>query len=135
MAQRSIDEVEATLQDDPTQLASFVLTMLRRSDFELVRGIDIARLRELVPRGVARAQSHGFTAVKDLVIFVGLMFEFGPGFDQQSEIQHLLRDNGNPPKRTMLDIVNQVSGPAWNEAERCRDEGEWFRQHSIAAAH
>ena len=108
MAQRSIDEVEAALQDDPTQLASFVLTMLRRGDFELVRGIEVTRLREMVPRGIARAQGHGFTAIKDLTTFVGLMFEFGPGFDQQSEIQHLLRDNGNPPKRTMLDIVNRI---------------------------
>lgn len=127
MAQRSIDEVEAALNDDPTQLASFVLTMLRRSDFELVRGIDVTRLREMVPRGIARAQGHGFTAIKDLTTFVGLMFEFGPGFDQQADIRRLLRDNGRPPRFTMMEIVNQISGPAWNEAERCRDEGEWFR--------
>lgn len=134
MNQRSIEEVEAALRDDPTQLASLVLTLIRRSDFELIRGIEITRLREMVPRGITRAQGHGFTALKDLVIFVGLMFEFGPSFDQQSEIRRLLRDNGRPPQLNMTEVVDRISEPAWNEAERCRDEAEWFREHRVSAA-
>ncbi|HXG17825.1 MAG TPA: hypothetical protein VNN62_01960 [Methylomirabilota bacterium] len=73
---------------DPSypDLPTHALAMLERIFPQKYHAVGESRLRELVTDGVRRAGDYGMTARPGQLIFIGLMFMFGSGFDRDPQL-------------------------------------------------
>jgi hypothetical protein len=83
-------------------------------------------LRKLVRVAVARARRHGLMFESSISVFVGLMFEFAPNFDEQPSIRKILSDESLPPDDRIDVVLEVASEEDWAEAERLYNEYAWF---------
>jgi hypothetical protein len=100
---------------------------LRDHHPKAIEGLDIASLDKRVTYGIERARSYGLTAQNALAAFVTLMFEIGPAFDEQTDIQCVLRDPLIGPNDRMEALPFLVRIGAWEEAGQTAIPDAWER--------
>jgi hypothetical protein len=76
---------------DPSfpDLPSHALTMLEKIFPQKYRTVGEALLRGLVTDGVQRSSEYGITTRRGQLLFIGLMFMFGSGFDTDPQLPDL----------------------------------------------
>ena len=126
MLKLSRPQLEAMTLRDPQRLVDTLLRYVRRNAADMIKNIDPISLREMVEGGVVRARSHGLSRLDDLALFIGLMFEIGPSFDEQADLHRLLDDPAIPPDQKMANLLARAPDAAWDEAEKRRDSLAWF---------
>lgn len=83
------------------------------------------RLAERTRIGVARARRHGMRREKTIALFVGLMFEFGPTFDEHPLASPVLSNEPLRPERRIDLLLQRLSDEDWAEIEDARDDAAW----------
>lgn len=78
----------AELLADPSfpDLAAHALAMLSRLSPQRYRVVGEECLRAVLPVGVRRASDYGITTRRGQLIYIGLMFTFGSGFDSDPQL-------------------------------------------------
>ena len=82
-------------------------------------------LRQRVEAGFARAKQYGVGWESSLLMFVSLMFEFGPNFDRHPLVQAYLRDQRVQPDHRVKRVVNDLTPEDWAKVANLADEGAW----------
>jgi hypothetical protein len=78
--------------------------------------------------GIERAKAAGFKKAEDIAIFVALMFEISPTFDEQPMIAAVLADTNFPVSERLSQLPERVPDEAWLEAEARYDSNFWFAE-------
>ena len=95
---------------------------------ELVEDLEDELIAGRIKAGLARAREHyGVDAEDALTAFVLLMWEVGPSFDRQSQINRLLLGGRGDANERVLEIANRASAEAWTEAAEPGQEDDWSR--------
>lgn len=102
---------------------------LRQHHADAVTGLDDNRLKERVEYGITQARSYGLAWQSSIASFVGLMFEFGPGFNQHPAAQAVLRDASIPAEFRVRELTERLPEQTWEEIGSQRrtawpDEGD-----------
>lgn len=127
---RALLRVRNDLSDliaDPSypDLPTHALAMLERIFPQKYHAVGESRLRELVTDGVRRARDYGMTVRSGQLLFMGLMFMFGSGFDSDPQLPDYARILKSPDlnaqekaeqlHRLALDYVEKWA--TWTTAE------------------
>src|SRR6185312_3968571 len=98
---------------------------VREQQGEQVADLSDDDLEDAVALGIERARLRGLTGQQAIAIFVGLMFQFAPNFDEQQNIRDVLSDERLPPDLRLELVVEHASDRDWTEAEQLYDETAW----------
>jgi hypothetical protein len=120
------DQIEQMLFEDEGELVDCIVKHLRNEAPELIERMPDEMVADLVESGLRRARSHGIRRPFVQLLFVVSMFEIAPNFDQQPNIQRVLKDPSIPPDERLHHAIHNLSPRAWEEAERNYDSDEWF---------
>jgi hypothetical protein len=121
-------QIDALTMGSDEEFVEFLVNHVKEEDPELENEYDDETLREMVRGGIKRAKSHDFSTAEDLTVFVSLMFEIAPNFDEQPEIKAVLdNDKIQPEDRLEALWTEVVPEEAWEKAEENYDEEKWIR--------
>lgn len=118
-------QVEAIAAAAETSFIQDLAKKVRSGHAEAAGNLDDAELERRLRIGVARARSHGARLQSALGLFVALMFEIGPNFDQHPAIRDALRSGPEQPDDRVLTLPDRVSEPHWVEAQERADASAW----------
>src|SRR5262249_53790968 len=90
-------------------------------------GDDPEALRAKVETGIQRAARHGLKDDASVALFVALMFEFAPNFDQHPRVRELLRGTSAPPAVRLRRVVGSIAESEWSEIRAAADASAWRR--------
>lgn len=113
---------------EPVAEASFLTRLVdyvRREFPAVVEELPAGTLSGRVRIGVERARSFGIEEYQNIALFVALMFEFAPNFDQHPHINQLLLDPAILPEKRMSAVVDEISDEEWDQVEASRDGQSW----------
>ena len=124
----SREQLDAFIAADDNELEYHIAVALNKVDPLRTLGYRPELLRDkMIKNGVERARSHGLTKPEDVAAFVAVMFEVAPNFDEQPEINAILKDTNFPPPERFYQLFERASDDAWLEAEKYYDYEAWFR--------
>ncbi|HEX9962955.1 MAG TPA: hypothetical protein VGB00_18630 [Pyrinomonadaceae bacterium] len=98
---------------------------VRENHTEAVEDSSDEELKEYVRIGIARARSHGLIFEDTITVFVRLMFDIAPNFDEQANIARMLNDERLEPDDRIELVLEGASEEDWAEAESLYDENAW----------
>ena len=123
MRQEQLDQFLA--RDDDT-LSQAILRFLTEEVPELIEKLPEDVVLEMIGGGLVKARRYGLERPEQLIGFVSIMFEIAPNFDEQREINAVLRDPAIPPVERYERIFSDVPAGAWEEADANYDHNAWF---------
>jgi len=109
-----------------------VLRMLRDSHATCVAEYPDDRLLLLVRAAIARARRIGLTIQSSIGLYIALMFEIAPNFDESAAIRRILLDPTSTPDLQIGYLAALVSSDDWRAAELAADRAFWYRVLSAA---
>ena len=82
-------------------------------------------LRKMVRNGISRARRYGISVESSLAAFVDLMFTVAPNFDEQPQINAVLKGPSAPPD-TRVELLGEATLPQdWEQTDNLYDEAAW----------
>jgi hypothetical protein len=124
--EEQIDAIRQSLEPRfDSEKVEFIVQHLKDESPEIVSALPPAGLFEMVSNGMARAKSHGLTALGDLTAFVSIMFEIAPNFDEEPEIFNALRDENLPLNERFDNLFEGHLDDAWERAARNYNPDAW----------
>lgn len=96
-----------------------------------VVGLPDETLKNLVEKGIARAENYGLSWKSSLISFVVLMFIVAPNFDRQKYVAGVLTDDNIPADKRLEIITEQMMDEDWEKIAESYDEKSW---ENVAAA-
>ena len=88
-------------------------------------GLTDEEMRRRARAGLRRASRHGFSQRGPLKVFICLMFEVAPNFDEHPVIRAHLAAEPLDEGRRIRRLIVRVTDEQWAEAARQRDEEAW----------
>jgi hypothetical protein len=122
------EQIQSFMAADDGEIAKIAAEAIRGSNPDRVSGHSESRLRSMARIGVERARAAGFSKAEDIAVFVSLMFEVSPQFNEQPAIANVLQNTALAPTDRFEQIFEQVPDDAWTEAQDLYDEKIWFPQ-------
>lgn len=119
-------QIQHFIAADDDQLVSVIAKSIRLANGTRVAGYDDKDLSAMVKIGITRARSHGLTRAEAIAAFVAVMFEVAPRFDEQPEINEVLKDEKLSPEVRFFQIFDRVQDTAWIEAQKKYEDSFWF---------
>lgn len=107
-------------------LVGRIVLHLHEHHSEVIGRLPDDLLREMVAGGIARARRHGLTWESSLTLFVALMFEIAPNFDEHPVIRSILEEPTLPPDERLDLLPDRISDEEWEEARQSYDRNAWF---------
>ena len=120
------EQIQSFIAADDDEIAKIAAEAIRGSNPDRVSGLSESRLRSMARIGVDRARAAGFAKAEDIAVFVSLMFEVSPQFNEQPAIANVLQNTALTPNDRFEQIFEQVPDDAWTEAQDLYDEKIWF---------
>ncbi len=102
-----------------------VASHLRDNNTEAVAALKDPELERRIGIGLKRARRHELTQRATLTLFVALMFEIAPNFDESAPVKALLGDMTKPPDERMRGLPDQLTDEQWLEAKQNADSRVW----------
>ncbi len=99
-----------------TEFEARLADHMRRHHADPSRGLSDRELRGRVRFGVERARTRGLTWQSSIACFVGLMFEYGPSFDEHTLIDPYLRSSQADLALDMA--VDSLTDEQWEQIDR-----------------
>lgn len=119
-------QVQHFIAADEDELVDVVAKSIRLANFSRVAGYDDKELGSMVKIGIARARTHGITKAEAIAAFIAVMFEVAPRFDEQAEINEVLKDERFPPEVRFFQLFDRVTDAAWIDAQKKYEDSFWF---------
>jgi hypothetical protein len=119
------EQMEAFEREAGRQFVDRLMAHIRPAPHRCPPGLDEATLRRMVVRGIERARGHGLTGQRAITLFVGLMFEVAPNFDEYPPIRALLARADRTPDARMDLLLDTLSPGQWHGALRRHDPAAW----------
>jgi hypothetical protein len=98
---------------------------LREEHRRAVKDIADGELRKLIAAGIARAGRHGIESGQAVALFVALMFEIAPNFDEHPAIRKVLSDEGLAVDARVGELAERISPEEWVAAQGTYDARAW----------
>jgi hypothetical protein len=111
---------------DENELVDVIAKSIRLANGTRVSGYDDSELAEMVKIGIGRARSHGLTKAEAIAAYIAVMFEIAPRFDEQAEINEVLKDERFSPEVRFSQLFDRVTDAAWTEAQKKYEDSFWF---------
>jgi hypothetical protein len=110
----------------------FLTQFVREQVFEELPGISDATLDRRIRAGILRADEYGFLTYSDIAIFVSLLFDIGPTFDQYPFFQSVLKDpdlagRDSEEDERMTVLIELATQRDWLDAYESGGQGAWLR--------
>lgn len=119
-------QIQHFIAADEEELVSVIAKSIHLANGTRVAGYDDKELGSMVKVGIARARSRGLTRAEAIAAFVAVMFEVAPRFDEQPEINEVLKDERLSPEVRFFQIFDRVQDTAWIEAQKKYEDSFWF---------
>lgn len=119
-------QIQSLISQNDDDLEGLIIDAITRANPIRVDGIQTERLRTMVRIGIGKARDVGLTKAEDLGVFVALMFEVSPQFDQEPTINGVLGDTIYSPEDRLAQLFARVPDEAWATAVDLYDEKIWF---------
>ena len=120
------EQIQSFIATSDEDIIKIAVETVRRANPDRVAGHSERLLRQMAGIGIERARSAGFSKVEDIVVFVTLMFEVSPQFNEQPSLAAVLTNNALEPGDRLKQIFEHVPDEAWIEAQDLYDEKIWF---------
>lgn len=118
-------QVDAMIAGDDAAMHSFVLRSLRENSAEYLTGLSPEWLDQQVRFSIAKAREYGFSSPVDVLTFVTVMFEVSPSFDQQPDINAVLKNTTIPVEEKFSVLTEPRFDDAWEDADEKYDASAW----------
>lgn len=93
-----------------------------------VSGLSQDELYHRVRLGMERALSRGIGGTVSTILFISLMLEVAPNFDDHPKVKAVLKDPNGLPDENILKLSEQMSAEDWFEARQNADASLWARE-------
>jgi hypothetical protein len=121
-------QIQSFIAHNDEDLIRLVCDAVIKANHGRVASIRPLRLIAMATLGIERAKAAGFKKAEDIAIFVALMFEISPTFDEQPMIAAVLADTNFPVSERLSQLPERVPDEAWLEAEARYDSNFWFAE-------
>ena len=108
-------QLEAFRRSFELALADRVFRSLHDDFPGSVAGLPEALVRRRIDRGLRRSRELGFETDLAAILFVAMMFAFGPTFDRHPVVAETLRPGDGPADERMLTVVLELPDRIWDE--------------------
>lgn len=119
-------QIQHFIAADENELVDVIAKSIRLANGTRVASYDDKELGSMVKIGIARARTHGLTRAEAIAAFVAVMFEIAPRFDEQVEINEVLKDERFAPEVRLSQLFDRVTDAAWIEAQKKYEDSFWF---------
>jgi hypothetical protein len=86
---------------------------------------DQGEAQRMVEAGVARARGHGLREQRAIALFVMLMFEQAPNFDEHPRVAELLAAPGGSPEARLRRVAGSITEAEWAAVRAASDPSAW----------
>lgn len=114
------------------QFVRDVALTIRREDHAVVWRIHDRQFHRMVGSGIQRARRHGLAMNTAITMFVKLMFEVAPNFDEHPEIRAALSQGGGTPEDRFYSLRDRIPDAVWGEASKAYRSEAWAVSDSEA---
>jgi hypothetical protein len=119
-------QIQHFIAADESELVDVISESIRLANGTRVAGYNDKELASMVKIGIARARTYGLTRAEGIAAFVAVMFEIAPRFDEQPEINEVLKDERFSPEVRLSQLFDRVTDEAWIEAQKKYEDSFWF---------
>ena len=119
-------QIQSLISQTGEDLEGLIAGAIKKANPMRVEGLQPERVRSMVRIGIEKARAVGLTKAEDLGVFVSLMFEVSPQFDQEPTIATVLDDTVYTPEDRLSQLFDRVPEEAWAAAVNLYDEKIWF---------
>lgn len=119
-------QIQSLISQTGEDLEGLIADAIKKANPMRVEGLQPERVRSMVRIGIEKARAVGLTKAEDLGVFVSLMFEVSPQFDQEPTIATVLDDTVYTPEDRLSQLFDRVPEEAWAAAVNLYDEKIWF---------
>ncbi len=119
-------QIQSLISQPGEDLEGLIAGAIKKANPMRVEGLQPERVRSMVRIGIEKARAVGLTKAEDLGVFVSLMFEVSPQFDQEPTIATVLDDTVYTPEDRLSQLFDRVPEEAWAAAVNLYDEKIWF---------
>ncbi len=119
-------QIQHFIAADENELVDVIAKSIRLANGTRVAGYNDEELGSMVRIGISRARSRGLNRAEDLAAFIAVMFEVAPRFDEQPEIDAVLKDELISPEARFYQLFERVPDTAWIAAQKNYDDSFWF---------
>jgi pSer/pThr/pTyr-binding forkhead associated (FHA) protein len=111
----------AAIKDFILRMESFI----RDNHPEAVEGMKEETVRRRLVFGMRRAKTYGLTQENAVTAFVTLMFVIAPNFDEQPNINKVLRDDKLSPDERVIALTKETRAEHWDQAQQNARPAMW----------
>jgi hypothetical protein len=117
-----LDQLQAIIDK---QLEDTVFEHIKSNHQQMIKGLPDFIIREMVQVGIAKAKRYQLCSDYAVGIFVALMVEVSPNFDQYWKVQEVLNLDIEDNKKIKL-IYRGMNELDWQIAEELYNENAWY---------
>ena len=112
--------------------AALVERIRAQLDSDVLEGASDEVINARIRVGLDRARSrYGIDGEDALTTFVAFMWEIGPGFDREPQIQQLLTAGRGDADTRVLELADRASATAWDDAMELSKPKDWLESRGV----